>query len=298
MDPDPQPPAVESAEPPGREVAASQALTIPETLQVTCRVPAIVVGLLGPVGCGKTTLIATIYDQFQLGTFAGWLFAGSETLLGFERRSHLSRLTSGEATATTERTKIGEGERYLHLRVQDDAQAHRVNEILVADISGEVFTRLLDRPEGTADVASLGAAHVLGFLVDGERLASNKYRHSVSQDTRMLLRTVVQGLRGSQVPLLQLIVTKWDLLAGSGGSDEAAVRSELAGILPAASPAYQVGGVFVTAARPGARDVPWAYGCGALLSSWASTDVGPPRRSSLAAAPTTGRHFDRFRAAN
>src|SRR6266851_2539765 len=48
-------------------------LSTTETLHITLQRPVTVVLPIGRVGCGKTTLITTIYDQFQLGPFSGWM---------------------------------------------------------------------------------------------------------------------------------------------------------------------------------------------------------------------------------
>src|SRR6266545_4833715 len=128
-------------------VPSGGALTVEASLRVTLRSAAKVVVPVGPVGCGKSTLITTIYDQFQLGPFGGWLFAGSETLLAFEQRSFLSRTASGRATAGIERTSLSSGEQLVHLRLQDEGQVRAARDLLLADISGELFQSIADHPE-------------------------------------------------------------------------------------------------------------------------------------------------------
>src|SRR5690348_2935417 len=144
-----------------------QSLSVAETLHITLRAQTQIVVPVGPVGCGKTTLLATIYDQFLLGPFAGWLFGGSETLLGFEQRSFLSRVVSGGSAASTERTSISAGEQFLHLRIQDEGQTDPPLDVLLADVSGELFREIADRPASAAGIASLQSAHYLAVLLDG-----------------------------------------------------------------------------------------------------------------------------------
>src|SRR5258708_13883849 len=62
----------------------------------------------GPVGAGKTTLIATLHDLFQTGKVGDYAFAWSTTLPAFEARCHLSRIHSHRAVPETEHTKFDE----------------------------------------------------------------------------------------------------------------------------------------------------------------------------------------------
>src|SRR5438876_9938239 len=66
------------------------------------------VTIIGERDSGKTTLILAIYDRFLEGPFAGCLFTGSRTLIGFEKRSHLARAESGRSQPDTPHTSIGE----------------------------------------------------------------------------------------------------------------------------------------------------------------------------------------------
>ncbi len=49
----------------------------------------------GPHESGKTTLIASIWELFSISSLADFIFAGSKTLAGLERRCHYSRTSSG-----------------------------------------------------------------------------------------------------------------------------------------------------------------------------------------------------------
>jgi ATPase subunit of ABC transporter with duplicated ATPase domains len=44
--------------------------------------------IIGDTDSGKTTLLATLYDLFQIAPFKDYLFAGSLTQIGFETRCH------------------------------------------------------------------------------------------------------------------------------------------------------------------------------------------------------------------
>src|SRR5919198_2499191 len=95
-----------------------------------------VIVLAGTADSGKTTLVTALYELFQNGLFAGYLFAGSETLPALERRCHLGRIDSGRAAAETARTLAGGGQRWLHLRVRAATNGGAVRELLVSEIAG------------------------------------------------------------------------------------------------------------------------------------------------------------------
>jgi hypothetical protein len=70
---------------------------------------------------GKTTLLASLHDAFQRKPFAGFLAAGSRTLLGFEERCFDSRAPSEAQEPKTLRTTPAEVLLFYHmwLRNQD-----------------------------------------------------------------------------------------------------------------------------------------------------------------------------------
>src|SRR5258706_16328307 len=83
--------------------------------EVTAQSLTNVILFAGTAESGKTTLLATLYLLFQKGPFATFSFAGSRTLVGFERRVHNARLSSKLSIPRTERSKSSE---LLHLPVR------------------------------------------------------------------------------------------------------------------------------------------------------------------------------------
>jgi len=67
---------------------------------------------------GKTTLLITLLELFQKNNFFGnYIFAGSHTLIGFEKMSFPSRIKSDRANSDTIRTPIGD-QMFLHLKLK------------------------------------------------------------------------------------------------------------------------------------------------------------------------------------
>jgi hypothetical protein len=86
--------------------------------EITSEVDGKLVLLLGEPSSGKTTLFASLFDQFQKGPVADYLFAGSKTQIGFEKRCHFARVVSKGVHSNTERTFLSNGISYLHLAVR------------------------------------------------------------------------------------------------------------------------------------------------------------------------------------
>ena len=139
---DPQEPAAEvpatteDAEPTDVALSSGEAMQPVEAARIVGSRRTRIVVFAGAADSGKTTLISSIYERFGRGHFAELAFAGSETLMTFERLCHLSRGTSLNSHADTERTKQLEGHKMLHMRL---AGAESIEDLLLTDISGEEY---------------------------------------------------------------------------------------------------------------------------------------------------------------
>ncbi len=158
---------------------------------------------------GKTTLSAEFYEGHRTGR-ASTIFAGSETLLGFEERIHPARLESDRLTPRTVRTESDpEARELLHLAVCCDA---KIEHILFADIPGEHFRRMRDHELDASDVSLLAHADKLAVVVDGGLIADNGMRAAAVNFTRQL----ISQLKASDLPVQRmdviLLLTKLDLV--------------------------------------------------------------------------------------
>ena len=101
-----------------------------------------VIVLAGLRNSGKSTLLGSLIQLFQDRTsFAGYNFAGSTSLIGFERICHYSRMNSGRMRPGTGRTVKGiDG--ILHLRIKELASDSKKLDLLFTDLSGEDFDEL------------------------------------------------------------------------------------------------------------------------------------------------------------
>ena len=205
---------------PAHEEMASEGVRLPDGLSLDpvalrglkLAVPVRTVAFVGASNSGKTTLLSAVYDAFCAGEFAGCVFAGSQTILGFEKRLHLSRLVSGRTDADTERTRTHEDLAYLHIALVDANGKER--HVAFADRAGETYGEL---PGTTAldDVpVELRKSDHLVFLVDGALLADPQEMANAIGSARSLFRKLKDlGALGRQMDIT-FAITKADKLVG------------------------------------------------------------------------------------
>jgi len=185
-------------------------LSLAEITSITHRYPCDLVIILGDLDCGKTTLLATIFDLFQIGHLKKYLFAGSLTQKGFEIRSHLSRMLSGGTKPDTERTKTLEF-RILHIAIKS-IEDSIIKHFLLSDISGETIQ--LARSSGPAMKDQLGmvklANHII-YIIDGEKLSGPKKAATI-MDAELFIQSAIDNKIFTKDTILNILISKWDLL--------------------------------------------------------------------------------------
>jgi Double-GTPase 2 len=233
-----------------------------------------VIGIIGPYDCGKTSLLAGLYDLFQEGPIAGVTFAGSSTLHGFENVCHDSRVASKRGIAHSPRTRRGEVTFY-HLDVRRDGEADVVS-LLLADRSGEEYEEVADEMANGLSMFELRRADTVTVLVDGRRLCDPKSRHDVINS----VAPIVQGLQESGAfarrPQLAVVLTKNDAVVGSDKADTATADFDRLVETMERRFADRFSDVrkFVTTASPTGMAVKRGDGLRDLLLYW--LNAGPP----------------------
>ncbi|MDB5385569.1 MAG: hypothetical protein JWM11_1215 [Planctomycetaceae bacterium] len=176
--------------------------------------PTSVVVVAGMARSGKTTLVGELYGLFHKGPFAGHIFAGSRTLPGFERRCHLARLCSEREVPDTERTGFGESHDLLHLRLA--APNGTRSDILFSDIYGEAFHIAADSADECRKITILKRANHVAILVDGKKAVDKPERQRAFAGPDSLLRQCLDSGMLDINSNVQIVLTKWDLVAGQG----------------------------------------------------------------------------------
>jgi len=169
--------------------------------------PTSIVVVAGLVGSGKTTLVAGLYGLFHKGPFAGYLFAGSRTLPGFERRCHLARLCSERDSPDTERTGVSECQNLLHMRLAD-ASSRCPYDVLFSDIYGEAFRRASDSTDECRKIAILKRADHVAILVDGKKAVDKPDRQGAFLAADSLLRQCLDAEMLDKTSNVQVVLTK------------------------------------------------------------------------------------------
>lgn len=232
--------------------------------------PVRTIALFGEYRSGKTTLISEIYHAFCCGPFASHVFAGSQTIEGFERRLHPSRLASGRSTEDTARTSSNKDLTYLHLRLLTEDL--RSIDLAWADRAGEDYRAITGATDAKDIPFELGASNHIAFLIDGAMLAEASERANVVQRARQSLRKLIDlGVvgKGHQI---SFVTTKADLLL----DDDVRSRTDAAlnGLRERCSTltsAVESISYFETSVRQEAgseRQLPKPYGIDCLLRHW------------------------------
>lgn len=268
-------PLAERIEKPGLvRVARGEALNLREMGALLSERPARIISIVGPVDAGKTSLIACAFDLFQSAAMANLRFAGSATLLGFERICHLARASSEAPEVTGERTTVDSDPFFFHLGVQDGGIRR---DLLFADRSGELYEGVSDQPSRADQLIELSQCSVLTLLIDGAGLCSPTRRHAVISEARQFLSSIFERGALSRDAHLLIVLSKIDLVEASGEAD--ALRSAFDAFFEEAYAAYQsrVAGMqaMKVAASPAGPGTPRGFGVNALLRIWlAGGDLG------------------------
>jgi GTPase SAR1 family protein len=98
-------------------LAKSERLMLEDASAVMRAAPTRVIGIIGPTSSGKTSLIASLCDLFQIGHVDDLKFARSRTLFAFEQGCHHARATSRRNIPQTEHTSLASGLGFYHLGV-------------------------------------------------------------------------------------------------------------------------------------------------------------------------------------
>jgi len=256
--------------------------------RITCSVDARMIALIGEAKTGKTTLLAEIHEQFLKGPFAGYIFAGSETLPAFEECCFLARQESGKRVPDTGRTPFADGIRFLHLVVRPEDLSGPLEHLVLADVSGELYKRARFDEQAALDLRPLlMRSEGVSLLLDGERLADLDTRQLVCSNALALLDALVEVNALGQHSSVDILLSKWDCLVEVEEATPSieAMKEKLAKRFEAEFATLEVREL---AARPEIdSEVPAGYGMDDVFRGWLqprdsakSEVVAPPRSLS------------------
>ena len=182
---------------------------------------ALVIAILGPLASGKTSLIASLYDLFQVGPVGEIEFSRSRTLHAFERTCHDARSASRRDEPHMYRTRRGEV-RFYHLEIGGGSAGEGLS-LILGDRSGEDYQEAADDASICNAFSEVVRADSLTVLVDGERLVDTGARHNLRGDILLMLQALHDGNALRLGSRLALVLTKLDAVQNSPYA-ETAVR--------------------------------------------------------------------------
>lgn len=192
----------------------------PDTARVITRASlSRVVVLAGHIESGKTTLLATLYEKFCSGPFAGFRFAGSRTLWGLERRCFSWRVASGRAKGSSERTPLSQDQLMLHISLQRESDGSFVD-LLITDLSGESFKAATEAADDCTALTMVKRADHFVLCLDGEKLLDGAARHQVITDGHSILRSFLEAKMLGSFSTVTVLFTKTDLHAGNNEMED------------------------------------------------------------------------------
>lgn len=168
--------------------------------------------IAGTVRSGKTTLLSAIYEKFQYGASEHFQFSGSETLLGFEKCTHMSRLASGGEQVDTPRTGMEDKYRYMHLNLTAKNNLEKTD-ILFSDVSGELFDLLIKNNDECEKHEIIKRADHFIYLIDGRKLLTLLERDRIIGDCISVLRRLKENNMIRECTRIHIIISKYDLIA-------------------------------------------------------------------------------------
>ncbi|PHI30893.1 TRAFAC clade GTPase domain-containing protein [Budvicia aquatica] len=247
-------------------------LTIDEVDRFLLYRPVRFVTIIGEFDSGKTTLICSLYEKFLKGNFSGYIFSGSRTLVGFEKKTHHSRVDSGRASPDTTRTSLLDGLRYYHLSLtkhSTDLSSKRI-ELMISDRAGESYQRARYNSIYIEELIELQKSDYIVILLDGARLAVPFERHNTMSSVRQTLMAFISKGYLSKQSRVQIVTTKIDLLKHIEDSDllNKLLAEFRTGLLNDFG--ESLGELIFSdiSARDPLNSYPIAHGVDALLDSW------------------------------
>lgn len=253
---------------------SGEELSLRDSTIITYNYAYTLVGIIGNHDCGKTTLLATLFDKFQDGPIDNtFYFAGSYTQIGFEKKSHLSRKHSGLSTPQTGHTTNSEIT-LLHLALK---KKNRLNQpakhLLLTDVKGERFETARVSLSAMQELDLLSKCNFIIIVLDGRKLIQLREKNAVIREMKSFLKMALEAKVITANQPVKIVISKWDLIHQSGQVKiEEFVKSgferDFEGLITQLTFAK-------IASRPAEADgtFEWGYGMAGLLEEWLGEEV-------------------------
>lgn len=256
-----------------------------------CRLIAIV----GSVDAGKTSLIAGLYDLFQMGPVGPVAFRQSYSLHAFEEAVHYSRAVSRRDLPDTNRTPRGQV-RFYHLDLVD-VSSGAAPTVLLGDRAGEEYLATRNDCDSASEFPELSRSDVLTILVDGARLMDSGQRHNVRSEVRQTLKAFADAGVLKATQRLAIVLTKLDSVREGNAAGERALQdfeTLVTGIRDTLAVQFASIESFAVAAQPKSGGARRGEGIEGLLNYWMTEPFRYQHIVMPLAAPPAERYFERL----
>jgi hypothetical protein len=271
-------------------LADGNELTAVAASRITSGTGARVVVLAGEPDGGKTTITASLYEQFSHGSFASYDFSGSDTIVALERICYLSRISSGRPKPDTDRTK-GLEPRFFHFALSRTDGTDAPINLLLTDVSGEAYKRALNNEEDAKKLTFILRADKFMLVLDGERLADKNTRQDAIQRGLLVLRSLHQAGVLRAACSIRIVISKLDILKSEVADASTGQFMEHCRELfeHYANGQFKDFAIMEIAARPENELVPFGYGLETLVEDWLKEGMPevPDSRILRSSAPTS-----------
>jgi hypothetical protein len=193
-------------------------LSAVETEDITLQWPTQLIVIGGAERSGKTTILGSLYERFSRGPLGGFDFAGSRSLLGFEKVCHANRVASGGTRPITERTIPSDEAAYYHLALREVAGERRRRQVLLSALSGELYEWARNSREDCEKLTFLRRANAIVILVDGQKLASIEQRVNAHADAAGILDAFLDAKMVPSRCYVEFVFSKLDRIRAAGNS--------------------------------------------------------------------------------
>ncbi|WP_158799418.1 hypothetical protein [Pedobacter sp. L105] len=256
------------------DVYSGKALNLTEVNRISKSSLTRLVILAGLPDAGKTTMLLSLMHLFQTNTsFEGFLFAGSETLLDFEEKSHPSKIASEKLDDDTNRTPIGPPT-FLHLKVAQQTDVNNTIDLLFTDISGELFIALKDSSQDAKKFIICQRADHFALFFDSDRITTLKERANARTSGLGIIRSLNES--GTLLPHthIQVIFSRWDLFKNKGDQK---IHNQFIDLLKT-DISSQFGKLyditfFEVSARPKSGTLPFGFGINKIFPLWVTKSI-------------------------
>ena len=156
----------------------------------------------------------------------------------------------------------------------------------------------MNSSDAAQELSALRRADHLCLALDGEKISQEEQRHATYNDSRSILRSIIEARVLSPKCIIDVVFTKWDIVASAIEADSsgaiASFIDRIKSTLSTSAQDFDIRFHQVAARPPKDARIPFAYGLPTLLRSWMDHGYSKAGRQKLYSQDNSNREFSRF----